>query len=531
MKQSGRKTYKMETSRDVSQDTEHFVPSRRDFFKQGTGVVAGATVAGLFSRAAEAAPLQNEDAKSLDRLEHTNADPKRRILLKGGVIVSMDSRIGNLTKGDILIEGKQIKEIAPDLSTAAGEGKAIVIDAKDTILIPGLVDAHIHAWEASIGRLIPNSNAVVNDAKHNYFSVVHQTLGPCYRPQDMYVGNLLTGLSCIDAGITCMCDNSHNSRSSAHADNAVRGLFDSGLRAVYVGGGIRYPEQTWDRQWPEDLTRIKKQYFSSDDQLVTLRMFLAGTVDPKHARVARDLDLWISWDGGSSSPLLPQMYQEGLLVGKESFNHGGGTPEPNWQLIRDHGAKMNICPRADSQAGYGGEGKGFNALQDALDHGLRPGISSDNGSAYPADMFIDMQVLYFTQRSLAQLAKFNGNPKPPAAVTVRDVLEFATIRGAECNAVDHKCGTLAPGKEADILMIRTDNVRQCPLNNALGSVVQAGTMGDLDAVFVAGQTKKWRGKMTNKLVGHDFNKLRQMAEESRQYVLAKAGWSLDIFSD
>ena len=236
-----------------------------------------------------------------------------------------------------------------------------------------------------------------------------RAIGPGYRPQDMYVGNLLTGLSCINAGITCFFATiriTHVLRRMPTTPYA--GFFDSGVRAVYAGGGIRYPEQTWDHQWPDDLARIKKQFFSSDDQLVTMRMFLAGTVDPKHARVARDLDLWISWDGGSASPLLPQMYKDGLLVGKESFNHGGGTPEANWQLILDHGAKMNICPRADSQAGYGGDGKGFNALQDALDHGLRPGISSDNGSAYPADMFIDMQVLYFTQRSLAQLAKFNG---------------------------------------------------------------------------------------------------------------------------
>jgi 5-methylthioadenosine/S-adenosylhomocysteine deaminase len=507
------------------------VSSRREFLQEGVALATGTAAFSMLAQDTQAAPQSNEDARMLDRLERANSDPARRILFKGGVVVSMDSQVGNLAKGDVLIEGKKIKDIGPDLGSAAAGGKAIVIDSKDAILMPGFIDAHIHAWEAGLGRLIPNADAIPNDNKHNYFTVIHQIIGPGYRPQDIYIGNLLTGLECIDTGITCFCDNSHNTRTAAHADNAIRGLMDSGVRAVYAGGGIRYPEQQWDHQWPDDLVRIKKQYFASDDQLVTMRAFLAGAVDPKQARVARDLDLWISWDAGSASPVLPQWYKDGLLVGKESFNHGGGTPDANWQLIREHGAKLNVCPRADTQAGYGGEGRGFNALQDALDHGVRPGLSSDNGSAYASDMFLDMKVLYTVQRGLAQLSKFNGNPKYPAAVTVRDVLEFATIRGAECNALDRKCGSLTPGKEADLLMIRTDTVRHTPLNNAFGAIVHASTRADLDAVFIAGQAKKWRGQMTNKLVAQDFNKVRQLAEESRQYVLAKANWPLDIFSD
>ena len=105
---------------------------------------------------------------------------------------------------------------------------------------------------------------------------------------------------------------------------------------------------------------------------------------------------------------------------------------------------------------------------------------------------------------------------------MRDVLEFATIRGAECNALDQKCGSLAPGKEADLLMIRTDTVRHCPLNNAFGAIVHASTRADLDAVFIAGQVKKWRGKMTNRLVAQDFNKVRQLADDSRQHVLGES---------
>ena len=87
----------------------------------------------------------------------------------------------------------------------------------------------------------------------------------------MYVGNLITALGCIDAGITCVIDNSHNSRSAAHSDAAVEALFDSGIRAVHASGPPQFG--TWDKQWPADLARLQKKYFASDDQLVTLRAF------------------------------------------------------------------------------------------------------------------------------------------------------------------------------------------------------------------------------------------------------------------
>jgi hypothetical protein len=79
-----------------------------------------------------------------------------------------------------------------------------------------------------------------------------------------------------DAGITCFIDNSHNSRSAAHSDAAIKALFDSGIRAVHASGAPTFGE--WDKQWPGDIARLQRQYFSSDDQLVTLRMFSLGLV-------------------------------------------------------------------------------------------------------------------------------------------------------------------------------------------------------------------------------------------------------------
>ena len=111
----------------------------------------------MFSATALAATKQNDDAKILDRLERANSDPGRRILIKGGTVVSMDARIGNLAQGDVLIEGSKIKEVATDLSPAARDGKAITLEAKNTIVLHGFVDPHIHAWEGQIAGIIPKT--------------------------------------------------------------------------------------------------------------------------------------------------------------------------------------------------------------------------------------------------------------------------------------------------------------------------------------------------------------------------------------
>ena len=83
-------------------------------------------------------------------------------------------------------------------------------------------------------------------------------------PDDIYAGNLITALGCIDAGITCVIDNSHNSRSGAHSDAAIKALFDSGIRGVHAAG----PPQAgdWDHQLPQDLARL----CAAVDELVQL---------------------------------------------------------------------------------------------------------------------------------------------------------------------------------------------------------------------------------------------------------------------
>jgi len=474
---------------------------------------AGATLLSSLAMAEALAP-DGAEAAALRRFESQKAvDPKHRILLRGGTIVSMDNKIGDLIRGDILIQGKAIAAIGPDLKAADAQ----VIEAHDTIIVPGFVDAHRHSWEGQLRRINPNSPTLAD-----YSNATHLSFAKAYRPEDMYVGNYLTAIGCIDAGITCLIDNSHNARSAEHSDAAVEALLDSGIRAVHASGAPQAGD--WQRQWPQDLERLQKKYFSSSDQLVTLRMFSGP--NRENWAAARHLGLRITTEftGPRMAELVEPMGVEKLVGPDNTFNHCGGLPESTWKMLVENGANVNVCPRSDAQYGLG---EGVCALQHAWDHGIKPGFSVDNETSYSTDMFTEMRIALYLQRAFAQNKKFSGDRNPPKPLMIRDVLHCATMGGAHCAGLDDKIGSLAPGKEADLIMIRADDINLYPLNNAVGTVVQAADHSNVDTVIIGGRVRKYRGKV----VGLDLKRLKVMIDESRRHLFDAVGYRPDLFAE
>ena len=217
--------------------------SRRNALKAGAALAAATAAADGFSGTALADDVRRFDGRQA-------IDPKGRVLLKGGTIVSMDAKVGDLVKGDLLIEGTKISAIAPEINAADAQ----VIDAVDTIIVPGLVDCHRHSWE---GAAAPHQSEFADACGlyERHASVVRQVLSAA----GSLCRQLPHRLGCIDAGVTCVIDNSHNSRSAAHSDAAVEALFDSGIRAVHASGQPGAGD--WDHQWPQDLERLQEEIF------------------------------------------------------------------------------------------------------------------------------------------------------------------------------------------------------------------------------------------------------------------------------
>jgi 5-methylthioadenosine/S-adenosylhomocysteine deaminase len=445
----------------------------------------------------------------------------QRILIRGGYVLSIDPAIGDLPGGDVLVEGERILDVAPSIDV----GDCEVIDASDRIVMPGFVDTHRHTWQA------PWRNIASDWTLFHYLWGLHTGLSKYYRPEDTYAGNLLGTVEALDSGITTLLDWSHNLATPEHADAAIQGLRDSGARAVFAHGGGNQqwgvvPQNTVHH--PEDARRIRSEHFSSQDGLVTMALALRGPqftteeVALHDWRLANDLDLRITvhvGDGelGRTRPIA-WLRREGLLNDRTTYVHCCTLADDELQMIADSGGTASVSADVEMQMGHG-----WPATGRLLDVGIRPSLSVDVCTSTGGHMFGLMRTALGTQRALDNDAHFaaggsfmNGEP---LKLSSRDMIEFATIEGARACGLDDRIGSVTPGKQADLILLRTDTLGMSPLNHAPGAVVYNAHPGLVDTVLVAGRVVKRDGV----LVGTDPRAIVARGQAARDHVLAAAG--------
>ena len=459
---------------------------------------------------AQPSPHRRKAAKGL--IPNTHLQSQRRILLKGGVVLTMDPQIGHYANADVLIENGKIREVRPDIATS----DVVTIDASNRIVMPGFIDTHSHSYQGILRNILTNGRV---DPDYNRDIIGKIT--PAYTPQDAYVGMLATALGMIDMGTTGVVDVSQVNNTPEHSDALIKALKDAGIRAVFgYASGAAGPGM----QHPQDIARLKRTYFSSKDQLLTLALGVGP--DPKMFWLARDNDVPVVTHLRNTLPQrddgarLKALSQAGLLRPGDEFIHLLHMPPEPLQIIKDSGCHVSLSTGIEMTMGHG-----IPAIQNVLDVGLRPSLSSDHAVTLSSDMFSMMRMTGVVQRYGVYEREKTNPQSAPKLLTCREILEFGTINGARCANVDGKVGTLTPGKEADLLMLKADSIDVWPLNSAHGAVVNLMSPGHVEAVFIAGQIKKWRGN----LVGVDLPRVLRSMEEARDGVLRRANFPMDLF--
>jgi 5-methylthioadenosine/S-adenosylhomocysteine deaminase len=442
-----------------------------------------------------------------DRAIDAESDPGRRMLLTGATIVTMGP-LGVL-RGDLLVRGSTVEAVGAAIGDEVG-ADVIVIDASGTIIIPGLIDSHLHAWEGQLRGIAPDADF------GEYMAITHGGIALHYRPEDLAIAERLSAAQAINAGTTTFIDNSHNSRTRDHSDAAIEALLSTGIRAVYAAGSAQAGHH--DGQLPEDLIRLREEYFSGGQDLLTLRLFdVMPSVERWQFAAEHGFDLCAEM--GFWVPDVEKLGESGLMRPGHTYNHCSGFSDAMWGAIADSGAAVNLVPRSDSQYGLGG----FSPVLQADRHGIQIGISSDNELSYPHDLFAEMRTLLTVQRGLSFAAEYGGEADVPPRYGVEDVLRAATVGGALNAGRQAEIGTIEVGKKADLVVIALDQVTTRLFGSDIGSVVNCGSPAVVDTVLIDGKIKKWGGE----LVGVDYEALARNGEASRGYLLERYGVTED----
>ena len=352
--------------------------------------------------------------------ELTRLQSQRRILLKGGVVLTMDPQVGHFANADVLIEDGKIREVRPDIAAS----DVVTVDASNRIVIPGFIDTHSHSYQGILRNILPNGRV---DPDYNRDIIAKIT--PAYTPQDAYIGMLATALGMIDMGTTGVVDVSQVNNTPEHSDALIKALQDSGIRAVF---GYSAGAAGAAMQHPQDIARLKRTYFSSKDQLLTLALGIGP--DPKMFQVARDNDVPVVAHLRNTLPQrddgarLKALSQAGLLRRGDEFIHLLHMPAEPLRLIKDSGCHVSLSTAIEMTMGHG-----IPAIQNVLDVGLQPSLSSDHAVTLSSDMFSMMRMTGVVQRfGVYEREKSSAAERAEASDLPRDPRIRYHQRGALC---------------------------------------------------------------------------------------------------
>ena len=322
--------------------------------------------------------------------------------------------------------------------------------------------------------------------------------------------------------MTTVLDWAQIQNSPEHTDASIMALRDSGIRGVFAFGTPTAMDQ--GHRYPDDIVRLARDEFNSDDQLLTLAL---ATDSPEHGpdeeikykwRKAREAGARITVHAGiegfGAPDQIERFAREGMLGPDVTLVHCSTLSDTEWRLIADTGTTVSIAAQIELLMGHGSA-----PLQKALDVGLTPSLSVDVETSAPGDFFSHMRASMMEQRRDIFRRRHGGQEHVPALIGVRDVMRMATVAGAHANGLTAKVGSLEVGKKADIVLLRADSVNVFPVNDLVGAVVSGMDVSNVDTVFVAGKMVKQAGQ----LVGVDLPALYDQVQGARDRVFANAG--------
>lgn len=421
------------------------------------------------------------------------------LLLRGGLVVTVDEALGDLPHADVLIRDGVIVAIASGLSTSTPDAE--VIDCDGRLVIPGLVDTHRHVWQGAIGAFTPQMTGA------GYGPAVLSGISTRYEPEDIYPGALWGALQALDAGITTIADWAHNLRSAEHADANLRGLQESHIRGYFLYGGPGPTGDSPNPPHPLDARRMRDEHFPTGvNGRLRMGMALRGpcfTSAERNAedfKFARELGLPISTHVGmaGTSDAIITLDRFSLLGADVNYAHGNMLTDQELDLIATSKGTLSLTPSTDMLMQFGT----FPGTGRALQRGIVCGFGVDTICSCGTDLFSEMRLALAAERSRANApALARGEQVPTVALHQRDMLRLATIDGARVWNLQDEIGSLTPGKQADVTVIDMRSPHLDGYGDSIATMVLGAGPADVETVIVGGDVIKRDGQLVGNHVG------------------------------
>jgi cytosine/adenosine deaminase-related metal-dependent hydrolase len=438
----------------------------------------------------------------------------RPVVLRGGTVLTMDDGGQVLAGCDVLVADGKIAAVGPGLAVPQG---AIEIDASDGIVMPGMIDTHRHMWQTAMRGYGADWTLT------QYFVWYYLEWGKTFRPEDVYAGNLLSAIEAIDAGVTTTVDWSHGLQTTDHAEAAVAALRAVPGRFVLAYGNIQQAPAEWTAS--PAFREFAARHISSGDDLLGFQLAFDVTGDPAFPEkpafeAARELGVPVSthagvW-GATNDDGIRLMHEHGFMTPQTVYVHAATLSQDSYQRIAATGGSVSVSTESEQSAG-----QGYPPTWALRQHGIGVSLSMDTSVWWSADLFSAMRATLGADRSREHLeAHAAGDTITHAALRSRQVVEWATRGGARAIGREADLGSIEPGKQADLVLIKNDHSPvMFPLLNPYGHVAFQAQRADVHTVLVAGRVVKH----DHRLVGIDLAAARRTVEETASYLRSTLG--------
>jgi 5-methylthioadenosine/S-adenosylhomocysteine deaminase len=418
------------------------------------------------------------------------------LLLRNGIVLTMDPAIGDLDRGDVLVKDGAIVQVGRDLNV-----EAEIIDCSGKVVLPGFVNSHQHLFQTALRSYWADALEIdyFTQSRTGSNAIFHH-----YTPDDVYWGYYVGALENLAAGTTMIVDTSQCSYTPEHTDGALDALRRCGIRGVLSlcpATGDFEPAPSYN--YPGDIHRLIRSGLHGG----RIELALGYIVDEEVFRLGRELGLSVfaHVNGPWFGQALEALDSTGLLGPWNTYIHCNGLNDSTWQVIEHTDGKVSVSCHVEQSLGMG-----VPALQTAIDRGVPVGFGADAVSLGPVDFFSQMRAAHTTQRiGLLQAGRLASGE---GAGSTRDILQMATLGGAQAAHVDHLVGSLTPGKRADIVVLNARTLNAAPLTHATGAVVQLMDTSNVATVIVDGQIMKRDGHLVGVDVAEAIEQLSRSAE-------------------